>query len=117
MQPQKERPQNEPSRDPGTLARKARLTPEEQAQLLAEVDEICQSIGNDLSSHIREKLALLTNGEVQQLRGTTFAGRHFYRIARVLVCALAAERIERQWQAESTIADTKRVKRWLRNRP
>ena len=95
------------------------LTLGERLQANREIQEICLSIGEDLAGHIRGKLLLLTPDEIDTLRGpqVTSDERGFYRLARVLVCAYAGERIERQWQAESTKRDTKRVKSWLRNRP
>lgn len=93
------------------------LTPEERLQANRIIAELCQKAGEDLAGHLREKLLLMTNDEIAALRGPRQFENGFTRLAGVLVCAFGGERLLRQWQAESTKRDTKRVKHWLRNRP
>lgn len=84
----------------------------------AAIREVCRNAGEDIADYLRAELRKLTDDELHALRGMCIGKSNgFYRVARVMLCALGPERIDQQWQADSTIKDTKRVRRWLRNRP
>jgi len=94
-----------------------KITPEQRASIELEtknaIKDICQRVGDDLNGYISAELKKLADSEVLELsRG----GEQFYRAAKVMICALAPDRISDQWQAQSCIADTRRAKRWLKNR-
>lgn len=76
------------------------------------IDEVCASIGKDLADYTKQQLLKLTSAELNRLR--TQPGH--YRAARVLILAVAAERIASQWGAESYKQDLRRVKKIMKNR-
>lgn len=94
-----------------------KMTPEQRQDCLlklsATIGELLNSVTNDLTAHLLAKSTKLADDELLEL---TRGNVQHYRAARCLLVALAAARIAGQWQCESTIRDTRRVARWLRNR-
>jgi len=89
--------------------------------------DITRNMAVDLTHHACSQLDRLTNDEIADLarlpatimtppEEQLLAVAQCNRVARCLLMATYADRIRQQWQAESTVRDTKRVARWLKNR-
>lgn len=85
-------------------------------ELHRSVDTLANSLAESANQAIRKALDKLTADEISKL-GTNNGTFYPARLVKIVLCAMVTtELVEREFAAESTLKDIKKVRRILKNR-